>query len=391
MTPFAELPLPQGIRSRFVNGINGLTMHVLEAGFETAGRPCILLLHGFPELAYSWRKVMLPLAAAGFHVVAPDQRGYGRTTGWDARYDGDLNSFRILNVVKDALALMFALGHRSVACVVGHDFGSPVAAYCALVRPDVFRSVAMMSAPFAGPPVLPFSAAQGRANASTASPKILDDLAALERPRKHYHWYYSTREADHNMRNAPQGVHAFLRAYYHHKSADWKQNQPFRLGSWSASELARMPTYYIMDLAQGMAETVAEEMPSTAEITACKWLTEKELSVYSAEFARTGFQGGLQWYRCRTVGTPNADLALFSGRTIGVPSCFIAGASDWGVYQKPGDFEQMQTEVCTNMLGCDLIPGAGHWVQQEQPERVSELLSQFIGQAGPDLAHVTVR
>src|SRR5947209_12341036 len=127
MTSLGELLLPAGRRSRLVSNINGLTMHVLEAGHETAGRPCILLLHGFPELAYSWRKVMLPLAAAGFHVIAPDQRGYGRTTGWDNRYDGDLGAFRILNVVKDALALVFALGHRSVAAVVGHDFGSPVA------------------------------------------------------------------------------------------------------------------------------------------------------------------------------------------------------------------------------------------------------------------------
>src|SRR5947209_7123957 len=97
----ADIPLPAGVRSRMVNGINGLTMHVLEAGFETKDRPCVLLLHGFPELAYSWRKVMFPLAAAGFHVVAPDQRGYGRTTGCDADYDGDLSAFRILNVVRD--------------------------------------------------------------------------------------------------------------------------------------------------------------------------------------------------------------------------------------------------------------------------------------------------
>src|SRR5215470_14868707 len=100
MPPFAPLEsavLPAGIRSRFVERVNGLTIHILEAGFETPGRPCLLLLHGFPEIAYSWRKVMVPLAAAGFHVVAPDLRGYGRTTGWDPDYDGDLGSFRILN------------------------------------------------------------------------------------------------------------------------------------------------------------------------------------------------------------------------------------------------------------------------------------------------------
>src|SRR5579862_2125387 len=154
-----DLPLPSTIRSRFVEGINGLRVHVLEAGYETRGRPCILLLHGFPELAYSWRKVMPRLAAAGYHVIAPDQRGFGRTTGWDANYDGDLSSFRLLNLVRDALGLVSAFGYRSVEAVVGHDFGSPVAAWCALLRPDVFRSVALMSAPFAGPPALPFDTA----------------------------------------------------------------------------------------------------------------------------------------------------------------------------------------------------------------------------------------
>ena len=107
---YGEGTLPSGIRSRFVQGINGLTIHILEAGFEDKGRPCLLLLHGFPELAYSWRKQILPLAGAGFHVVAPDQRGYGRTTGWDAEYGGDVGSYRFLNLVKDALALVYALG-----------------------------------------------------------------------------------------------------------------------------------------------------------------------------------------------------------------------------------------------------------------------------------------
>src|ERR1700751_5200765 len=115
MTTLPPIPLPPAIRSRYVEDINGLRMHVLEAGFESKGRPCLLLLHGFPELAYSWRKVMPALAEAGYHVIAPDQRGYGRTTGWDASYDRDLNSFRLLNVVRDALALTFALGHREVA------------------------------------------------------------------------------------------------------------------------------------------------------------------------------------------------------------------------------------------------------------------------------------
>ena len=96
LTSLPDIPLPAGIRSRYVDDINGLRMHVLEAGFETHGRPCVLLLHGFPELAFSWRKVMPALAAAGYHVIAPDQRGYGRTTGWDADYDGDLAPFRLL-------------------------------------------------------------------------------------------------------------------------------------------------------------------------------------------------------------------------------------------------------------------------------------------------------
>ena len=375
-----EIPLPAGIRSRLINNINGLTMHVLEAGFDTKGRPLVLLLHGFPELAYSWRKVMLPLAAAGFHVIAPDQRGYGRTTGWDADYDGDLGSFRILNVVRDALGLVSALGYRSVAAVVGHDFGASVAAYCALLRPDVFRSVVLMSAPFAGPPALPFGTANDRFGSDFASEtsNIHDELAALDPPRKHYHWYYSTREANDDMWKCPQGVHAFLRAYFHHKSADWKQNTPFKLKSWSAGELAKLPTYYVMERDKDMAVTVATHMPAAREIAACRWLPEDELSVYSAEFDRTGFQGGLQWYRCRTSGKYHAELEVFSGRTIDVPACFIAGRSDWGVYQKPGDFEKMQSSACTQMVGCHLIEGAGHWVQQEKPEAVSKLLIRFL-------------
>jgi len=380
MTALPAIPLPSGIRSRFVENINGLRVHVLEAGYETRGRPCVLLLHGFPELAFSWRKVMPALSEAGYHVIAPDQRGYGRTSGWNASYDGDLASFRLLNLVRDALGLMSAFGYRSIDAVVGHDFGSFVAAWCALVRPDVFRSVALMSAPFAGPPPLPFDTAD-----RPAKPKLDDpvhrELAALPRPRKHYQWYYSTRHANADMHHAPQGVHDFLRAYYHHKSADWKGNQPYPLKSWTASELAKLPTYYVMDFATNMAQTVAEEMPSATAIAGNKWLPDSELAFYSAEYARTGFQGGLQWYRCGTSGAFTGELETFSGRTIDVPSCFISGKKDWGTYQRPGVFEAMQSSACTQMIGCHLVEGAGHWVQQEQPEEVARLLLQFFRQA----------
>jgi pimeloyl-ACP methyl ester carboxylesterase len=367
--------LPTGIRSRFVPGVNGLRMHILEAGFEPPGRPCVLLLHGFPELAYSWRKIMVPLAAAGYHVVAPDQRGYGRTTGWDPDYDGDLASFRIPNLARDVLALVSALGYRKVAGVVGHDFGSPVAAYCALIRPDVFQSVALMSAPFDGPPAFPFGPAHAP---ETNEADIHQELAKLARPRKHYQRYYGTRSANDDMRNCPQGIADFLRAYYHTKSADWAGNKPFRLKSWTAEELAKMPSYYIMDLDLGMAETVAPQMPSTEEIAACRWLTEADLQVYGEAFSRTGFQGGLQWYRCTASEAQTKELRLYSGRTIDQPSCFIAGASDWGIYQRPGVLERMQSHACTRMLSCDLVPGAGHWVQQEQPDAVVELLKRIL-------------
>jgi pimeloyl-ACP methyl ester carboxylesterase len=138
-----------------------------------------------------------------------------------------------------------------------------------------------------------------------------------------------------------------------------------------------------MDLARTMAETVAEEMPSAAAIAANPWLPDRELAFYSAEYARTGFQGGLQWYRCGTSGAFTAELQTWSGRAIDVPSCFIAGKQDWGTYQRPGVHEAMQSTACSNMIGCDLIDGAGHWVQQEQPAKVSRLLLAFLEQARP--------
>ena len=379
--PYGQAILPTGIRSRFVDNVNGLRVHVLEAGFGSGNRPCVLLLHGFPELAFSWRKIMRPLADAGFHVLAPDLRGYGRTTGWDDRYDTDLRPFGLLNYVRDALALVFAFGYRSVAAVVGHDFGSVVSPWCSIARPDVFRSVVLMSAPFAGPPALPFDTADASDSNRSASKSVesLDQsLAQLAPPRKQYRTYYSTREANADMMHAPQGLRAFLRAYYHMKSADWRPNKPFRLTSRSASEFAKLPTYYVMELNKNMPETVAAAMPSASEIAACRWLPDSELSVYVGEYERTGFQGGLDGYRVRLTAEHNTELQLFANRTVNVPSMFIGGKSDWGVYQTPGAFEHMQKAVCTRMKSVHLVDGAGHWVQQEQPEAVTQLLVRFL-------------
>ncbi|MGE3270443.1 MAG: alpha/beta fold hydrolase, partial [Chloroflexota bacterium] len=110
----------------------------------------------------------------------------------------------------------------------------------------------------------------------------------------------------------------------------------------------------------------------------CQWLSDEELAVCRSEYGRTGFQGGLQGYRVGTHPPLGEELKLFSGRTIDVPSLFISGVSDWGAHQRPGRLEQMQTKACTDMRGVHFVPGAGHWVQQEQPEAVNQLLLQFL-------------
>ena len=346
MAAYGMGTLPAGIRSRFVDNGNGLTMHVLEAGFDGGDRPCVLLLHGFPELAYSWRKVMLPLAAAGYHVVAPDQRGYGRTTGWDGDYDGDLGSFRMLNLVRDTLGLVWALGYRSVAAFVGHDFGS--------FRRGLVRAPATRRIPLGG-------ADERTLYGSAADPFDTADSAAHDLPPP---------PSDQHPRRAG-GIKAAAEALpvvlfdagsqrQHAEVPAGRPRFPPRLLPLQERRLEReqaLPAQVVVCRRTGEAAHLLHhgpgqgyggdgraEMPSAAEIAACKWLPDDELRVYSSEFDRTGFQGGLQWYRCMTSGKYTAELQTFSGRTIDVPSCFIAGKSDWGIYQKPGDFEKMQKQ-----------------------------------------------
>jgi len=363
---------PKGIRSRIVKNINGLSMHILEAGYENnVNKPCILLLHGFPELAYSWRKILKPLSDAGYYVIAPDQRGYGYTLGWKNNYEGDISEYEISNLITDIISLIYSLDKKSIDCLVGHDFGSIVAAHAAVIRPDIFKSVVLMSAPFSGMPAIEV----GNVN---NEPDIHNDLKNLARPRKHYQWYYSSKAANEEMSNSKQGMKNFLRAYYHVKSGDWKYNNPFQLKGWYASELEKMPGYYIMDFSLGMAEQVNKDMPSEEEINSCYWLTNEELDYYVNVFNNTQFQGGLNWYRCMVNSKVQSNLRIYSDLKIYIPSMFIAGKKDWGIFQKPGALEKMQEIACSNMKSCELIDGAGHWVQQEKPEQVTKLLLKFL-------------
>jgi pimeloyl-ACP methyl ester carboxylesterase len=341
-------------------------MHVLEAG-DPAG-PTLLLLHGFPELAFSWRELMPGLAASGRRVIAPDLRGFGRTTGADARFDADLAPFRQLSLVGDLLALLRALGVAAVDAVIGHDFGAVLAAWTALVRPDVCRAVVMMSAPFSGPP--------GFAPAPDA--EALDrGMAGLSPPRRHYASYFSLPNAAAEMAAPPEGLAAFLRAYFHAKSGDHPANRPHPLKGAGPDAFAALPPYYVMPRALDMPSAVRPLMPAPEAAAACPWLTPADLEVYRMEYARTGFQGGLNWYRARS----DPGLCAFAGRAVEVPAAFIAGDRDWGVRQTPGAFEAMASRGCSRLRRIELIPGAGHWVQQEAPEAVLAALLAFLNEA----------
>ncbi|KAF2114041.1 Alpha/Beta hydrolase protein [Lophiotrema nucula] len=375
------LPLPAGITENYVQcSASGLTVHILEAGYTPErDRPLVILVHGYPELAFSWRKVMPSLADAGYYVVAFDQRGYGRTTGWDDSTFAktDFTQFTVTTLVRDVVVLVNALGYSEVTCVVGHDFGAVTASMCALMRPDFFKSVVMMSHPFKEPAGLPFNIAHGEDKDPAPPVDIQRELARLPDPRKHYQWYNSTAVAALQWSAPSQGLEAFLRGYIHVKSADWKHNEPYPLQGWTASELAKMPHYYIMPLHKSMPETIADLMKSEDANKTKRWMSDEALSVYVQEWTRTGFQGGLNWYRTTTDPAKMKDMALFAGKKIECPAAFISGTQDWGNYQQPGAIESFPTS-CTQFKGVKFIDGAGHWPQQEQPEEVAKEILAFV-------------
>lgn len=384
------LDLPQGVTSRFVD-TKSLNFHVLESVPKDVSEkrpPLIVCIHGFPELAYSWRNVLPKLAARGYYAVAYDQRGYGRTHNPDlSGFKGE--SFRPSSLIKDTITLVYALGYTEVTTVVGHDFGAVAATYCAISRPDIFKSLCLMSHPFKGIPPLALNSAPNSALPSadaqqehdpydkTKDPNVHDSLASLAEPRKHYKWYYCTEPSANEMLN-PKGqpLFDFYRGYFHMKSADWHGNyepyKPHQLASWTAPELAKMPHYYIMPLHATMREAVAQNMSqvSAEELSkAQRWLPDEAMKVYCAEVERVGWLTSMNWYRIQTSPEAANDSVLFVGKKFEVPTKFVAGEADWGIYQEPGAVEAMQEgrSVKHGMYrGTVVVPGAGHWVNQEQ-------------------------
>lgn len=312
------------LRHGFVHS-NGIRMHYVEAGEG----PLVVLCHGWPESWYSWRHQLRTLAAAGYRVVAPDQRGYGQTDAPHA-----IEAYHILNLVGDIVGLVNALGEKDVV-VAGHDWGSPVAQQCALLRPDLFRALALLSVPF-NP--------RGRLRPAVRFAEITQQM--------HFYQDYF-QEPDKVERELEEDVQRTIRGLLHLGSGDAPPSQGFGIFPKTARFIdgLRLP----------------EKLPP--------WLTEDDVQFYVAEFTRTGFRGGINWYR-------NIDrlweLTPFQdGAKLLQPTVFVAGERD-GVLKMMADAVKAMPENVPKLTGSHIIPGAGHWVQQERPETVNEILIEFL-------------
>ena len=330
--------LPVGIRSRVITGVNGIAMHVLEAGYDPPGRPGLLLVHGFPELGYSWRKVMLPLArgglprdGAGSTWLRPQRRHRrdvrrrpdavldaeprARHDGADLRPRPSLagrSGGARLRVSGRRMVRTHAPGHlplgRDDECTLRRH-GAAAVQY--RQRPASHRRRRR--------PTWTTGSRRSRRRASTIRPTT--------RPARRIE----------NMWRAPQGLHAFLRAYYHAKSADWPENTPFPLAASTAGGVRQAAALLRDGHGQGDGRAGgrghADGRSRSRTAAGCRIPSWR---CTAAEYGRTGFQGGLQSYRVGRVARLSAELQLFAGRTIDVPATFISGKSDWGVFQRRG-------------------------------------------------------
>ena len=306
--------------------VNGLRMQVASQGEG----PLVLLCHGFPELWISWRAQLEALAAAGYRAVAPDMRGYGGTTAPD-----DASAYTLLHLVGDMVELVRALDEKQ-AVIVGHDWGAPVAWNSALLRPDIFRAVVGMSVPFSPP---------GR----------VEMLASLREAGVHnfYLQYFQTpgvAEAE-----LERDAAASIRRIHYSGSGDGPERSTFGMVA---------PGKGVLD------NTVEPEVLPP-------WLSAEDIAYYGAEFARTGFRGGLNWYR--NIARSWELLAPWRGTVIRQPSMFIAGARD-DVLKFPASRSQIERYASTlaGLRGCHILEGAGHWIQRERANEVNALLVDFL-------------
>ena len=312
---------------------NGIRMHIAESGVG----PLVVLCHGFPESWYSWRHQLHALAAAGFHAVAPDMRGYGQTDR-----PREIDQYTLLHLVGDIVSLLDTLGSET-AVIVGHDWGAPVAWYAALFRPDRFRGVIGLSVPFT--PRRP-------ARPTSIMPQTEDTLF--------YQLYFQSpgiAEAEFE-----RDVRLSIRSLLYSASGDALRQQD---GAGDSGEVGMVPRRggFLSRL------TNPASLPN--------WLTEADVDFYVSEFTRTGFRGGLNWYR--NIDRNWELLAPVSGVQVTVPALYIAGNRDLvlafrGMDQIIANLSKFVPQLRRTLL----LPGCGHWTQQERAQEVNQAVIEFV-------------
>ena len=287
-------------------------------------------------------------------------------------------------MVRDQIALVYALGYRKAELIVGHDQGQLMATYAAIVRPDMFSRLTTVSGVGNAPPSFPFAGTDSKP-AYTAA-ELDAEFAKLNPPRRDYQEYWASKQADEDMKHMPQSMSDFFRAFYYMKGGEFPGNQnltplrPMRTAREAAAENARMPEYYVMRRDRGMPATMVAYMPSKEYIAKCTWFTQAECDVYGQEYAASGWTGALHNYRHRRTAFPAniAEQLTFSGRTIDVPAQFIAGKQDWGANRIAGGPEGAGKTGYTKFRGVQMVDRAGHWPHEEQPEMVATHLIGFL-------------
>ncbi|HLI53865.1 MAG TPA: alpha/beta hydrolase [Acidimicrobiales bacterium] len=318
-------------RSRVVYA-RGTRIHLVEDGPENG--PLVLLVHGFPESWYSWRHQIPVLAQAGYHAAAIDVRGYGRSSA-----PLEVEAYGMLHHVNDNLGVVEALGHDT-AVVVGHDWGSPIAANSALLRPDVFTAVAMLSVPYS--PV-----------SSRRPTSALAELGAAAGEEFYIIYFQEPGRAE---AEAETDVRGWLLGFLIGASGDAPRPP-------DGGTIATVPP-------GGRLRdrfTLPERLPG--------WLSDEDVDFYAAEFERTGFRGALNRYR--NIDRDWRDLQAWKGRPIEVPSLFIGGERDGPTVWGANAISRFGSTL-PGLRGSHVLPGCGHWVQQERPGEVNRLLLDWL-------------